>query len=98
VKKMLRMGMIEKNPIIDYLAAISVGVVNGEILLDLNYEEDFNAEVDMNVVLTGSERIVEIQATAEKASFSLETFLKLFQLAKKGIEELINLEKQYFTL
>ncbi|MCS7250323.1 MAG: ribonuclease PH [candidate division WOR-3 bacterium] len=98
VNKMLNMRIIEKNPVLDYLGAISVGIVNGRMLLDLNYEEDFNAEVDMNVVLTGGGKIVEIQATAEKVPFSLETFSNLFQLAKKGIEEIIALEKQYFTL
>uniref|UniRef100_A0A7V4E361 Ribonuclease PH n=1 Tax=candidate division WOR-3 bacterium TaxID=2052148 RepID=A0A7V4E361_UNCW3 len=96
IKKMLAWGIIEKNPIIDYLGAVSVGLVDGEMLLDLNYEEDFNAEIDMNVVLTGSGKIVEIQATAEKIPFSFETFFQLFQLAKKGIAEIIEIEKQYF--
>lgn len=98
VNKLVNMKVIEKNPVIDYLGAISVGIVNNRILLDLNYEEDFNAEVDMNLVLDGSGKIVEIQATAEKNSFSYETFSNLFQLAKKGIEEIIELEKKYFTL
>lgn len=97
-KRMLEMKMIEKNPIVDYLGAISVGIVDGEMFLDLNYEEDFNAELDMNVVLTGKGKIVEIQATAEKVPFSFEDFSQLFQLAKKGIEEIIDLEKKYFTL
>ncbi len=98
VKKLLAMGIIEKNPVIDYLGAVSVGIVDGEMLLDLNYEEDFNAEVDMNLVMTGSGKIVEVQATAEKVPYSFETFSQLFQLAKKGIEEIIKLEKEYFTL
>jgi ribonuclease PH len=88
---------IEKNPIKDYLAAISVGIVNGKDLLDLNYEEDSNAEVDMNIIMTGSGKIVEIQGTAEKTPFSEEKLNELITLAKKGIEEIIKLEKNIIT-
>jgi len=93
----LRTGIFQKDPVLDYLAAISVGVVNGEPLLDLCYEEDSAAEVDMNVVMTGDGRIVEIQGTAEGEPFSRATMEKLVDLAGRGIGELIALQKEVLT-
>lgn len=90
----LRNGLIEKTPIRDYLAAISVGVVNGEPRIDLCYLEDSIAEVDMNIVMTGSGRLVEIQGTAEGAPFSKATLDTLLKLADEGINRLIEIEKR----
>jgi ribonuclease PH len=83
-------------PLLEYVAGISVGIVNREKYLDLNFEEDSQAEVDMNVVMTNSERIVEIQGTAEKTPFTKESLDELINLAKSGIKKLI--EKQKETL
>ena len=90
----LKNGLIEKNPIRDYLAAISVGIVNNEVLLDLCYEEDSSAEVDMNIVMTGSGDVVEIQGTAESKPFSTEKLNDLISLAGNGISELISKQKE----
>ncbi|MCX7913299.1 MAG: ribonuclease PH [Thermodesulfovibrionales bacterium] len=92
----LRKGLIEKNPIKDYLGAISVGIVNKEPRLDLCYEEDSNAEVDMNIVMTGNGKIVEIQGTAESEPFSMETLHILLKLAESGIQKLIDIERELF--
>jgi ribonuclease PH len=89
----VKTGMIEKHPVTDYLAAISVGVVKGQPVLDLCYEEDSAAEVDMNIVMTGSGNLVEVQGTAEGAPFSFQTMDQLLSLAKHGITRLISLQK-----
>jgi ribonuclease PH len=86
--------LIEKIPIIDYLAAISVGKVQGEALLDLNYHEDSQAEVDMNVVMTGQGCFVEVQGTAEDRPFSSEELQCFLDLSARGIAELIEQEKE----
>ncbi len=86
-------GLITTDPIVDQVAAISCGVFNGTPVLDLDYEEDSNAEADANFVLTGKGDIVEIQATGEKRGFSQGEFESLFSLARKGIGELIELQK-----
>jgi ribonuclease PH len=75
-------------PLRDSVAAISVGVVRGEPLLDLNYQEDSKADVDMNVVLTGKGLIVEIQGTAEKTPFDTSRLMQMYRLAEKGTNEL----------
>ncbi|THD74374.1 MAG: ribonuclease PH [Phenylobacterium sp.] len=87
-------GLITKDPILDQVAAISCGVFEGTPVLDLDYEEDSNAEADANFVLTGSGDIVEIQATGEKRGFSEAEFDALFSLARKGIGELCVLQRQ----
>lgn len=81
-------------PVVDFLAAISVGFVNGVALLDLEYEDDHRAEVDMNVVMTGRGRIVEIQGTAEGKTFSREEMDVLMGLATRGIKKLVALERK----
>jgi ribonuclease PH len=86
-------GVITKDPILDQVAAISCGVFNDTPVLDLDYEEDSNAEADANFVLTGSGAIVEIQATGEKRGFSQGEFEALFALARKGIGELVDMQK-----
>jgi len=85
---LLEEGLITADPILDQVAAISCGVFNGTPVLDLEYEEDSNAEADANFVLTGKGDIVEIQATGEKRGFSEGEFEALFALARKGIGEL----------
>ena len=84
---------VAKNPIIDHVAAISVGVVRGTPMLDLCYEEDSSAHVDMNVVLTGAGQFVEVQATAEKQTFDDAALASLLALARKGITELVALQR-----
>ena len=84
---------VTKDPILNHVAAISVGVVAGIPMLDLCYEEDSAAEVDMNVVLTGAGQFVELQATAEKKTFDDPALASLITLARKGIEELIALQR-----
>ena len=85
-------GVIKTDPILDHVAAISCGVFEGQPVLDLDYEEDSQAEADANFVLTGAGDIVEIQATGEKRGFSVAEFEQLFSLARKGIGELIALQ------
>ena len=85
--------MIAADPILDQVAAVSCGVFADTPVLDLDYEEDSNAEADANFVLTGTGQIVEIQATGEKRGFSQGEFDALFGLARKGIGELIAMQK-----
>jgi len=87
-------GRIKAFPLRDYLAAISVGKVGGDLLLDLNYPEDSNAEVDMNVVMTGGGGLVEIQGTAEREPFSRSELDRLLKLAQKGISKLTGVQKE----
>jgi len=85
--------ILTRMPLLDQVAAISCGIVKDEPLLDLDYLEDSNAEVDANFVITGSGNLIEIQATAEKRSFGDEAFKKMLELAKKGAKELIQLQR-----
>ena len=85
--------MIKADPILDQVAAVSCGVFADLPVLDLDYEEDSEAQADSNFVLTGAGDIVEIQATGEKRGFSQAEFEALFGLARKGIAELIELQK-----
>ena len=91
---LLAQGILEKDPVREAVAAVSVGLVAGNILLDLSYEEDAVAEIDANFVMTQSGRIVEVQAAAEKEPFSWETFERMKTLAEKGIAELIQIQKK----
>ena len=94
VNKLLAKGLLKKDPIRDYVAAISVGVVEETPLLDLCYTEDSAAEVDMNVVMTGTGKFVEVQGTAESAPFSDRELSSMLKLAKKGIADLIRRQKK----
>ena len=94
MRKMVQEGRLPRNPIREYVAAVSCGICQGEPLLDLNYEEDSHAGADTNFVLTESSKIVEIQATAEGAVFSENEFSELFRLAKQGIHQLIMAQKK----
>ena len=89
LERLVEAGTLSAAPIRDFVAAISVGVVDGGILLDLCYEEDSRAEVDMNYVMTGARRIVEVQATAEHHPFDEAQLKKMMDLAGRGIEALI---------
>jgi ribonuclease PH len=86
-------GKIRSFPLRDYLAAVSVGKVEGELFLDLNYPEDSTAEVDMNVVMTAEGRLVEIQGTAEREPFSKAELDRLLRLAQRGIKKLTSLQR-----
>lgn len=87
-------GKIQELPLLDYVAAISVGIVKGEPLLDLDYEEDSGAHMDMNVVMVGDGNFVEIQGTAEKKPFSKAQSDALLKLAQKGIRELMTVQRK----
>jgi ribonuclease PH len=89
-------SMISKPVLLDHVAAVSCGIYEGEPGLDLDYAEDSVAETDANFIMTGSGGIIEIQGTAEKEPFSEDEFLKLMGLAKKGIGELVELQKLAF--
>ena len=91
---LIREGVLTENPILDFIAAVSVGIVGGKPALDLNYEEDSSAEVDMNVAMTGSGLLVEIQGTAEGKPFSKRNLNALLKLSEKGITELIEKQKE----
>ncbi len=91
VDKLLASGELKENPIIEPVAAISIGIVNKEIKLDLNYEEDSHAQVDSNVVLTKSGKIVDFQTTSEGEAYEYEKMLELFSIAKSGINNIISL-------
>ncbi|MDN5344567.1 MAG: ribonuclease [Clostridia bacterium] len=87
-------GTIPRLPLRDFLAAVSVGLVKGELLLDLDFEEDSHADVDMNVVMTGAGQLVEIQGTAERQPFSRQEMESMLDLAGEGIERLITFQQQ----
>jgi len=93
LNKLKKDGLVNKIPIKDFVAATSVGIVNGELLLDLTYEEDSKADVDMNIVMTGKGEFIEIQGTAERKTFNKEQMDKLSGLAQKGIAELIDIQR-----
>ena len=94
VNKLLADGKLKETPILGHVAAISVGIVQGTPLLDLEYTEDAGCDTDMNVVMTGAGHYVEVQGTAEGAAFSRKEMDALLQLAEKGISELVLLQQQ----
>ena len=94
VRSWQKRGIIAQEPIKDSVAAVSIGIVDGKILLDLCYEEDSKADVDMNFVMTGSGKFVEIQGTAESAPFSKKQMDKMSEIAQQGIKELLKAQKQ----
>jgi ribonuclease PH len=94
VRKLVEFKAIKSSPLRDCVAATSVGLVGGVPMLDLCYEEDSRADVDMNIVMTGSGRFIEVQATAEHTPFDDEQMSKLIGLARSGIRSLIEMQKQ----
>jgi ribonuclease PH len=95
VDSLMKTGGLEKNPLIGSIAAVSVGIIGTTPILDLDYGEDVEAEVDMNVVMTGKGRFVEIQGTAEGEPFKKSEMNKLIQLAEKGIDQLSELQGRF---
>jgi len=93
ITKLMGRKLLPVSPMIDYVAATSVGIIDEQACLDLDYEEDSSAEVDMNLVMTGLGRYVEIQGTAEKTPFSSEQLNDLQQLAALGIRQLVQMQK-----
>ncbi|HVH89466.1 MAG TPA: ribonuclease PH [Terriglobales bacterium] len=93
VRRLVAAGTLKKSPLRDAVAATSVGIVDGAVLLDLAYEEDSRAEVDMNLVMTSSGRFVEVQATAEQVAFDDKQLAELVRVAKQGITDLLELQK-----
>jgi ribonuclease PH len=89
LQKLVEAGTLTSAPVRDFVAATSIGIVDGEIMLDLSYEEDSRAEVDMNLVMTGGKKIVEIQGTAEQHPFDDAQLRRMMDLARRGIESLI---------
>jgi ribonuclease PH len=98
LRRLMEFRALKRSPLRDYLAAISVGLVKGEPLLDLCYDEDSQADVDMNVVMTGSGRFVEVQATAEHTPFDDAQMASLIHFARGGIAELIEIQKKVARL
>ncbi|HBC87887.1 MAG TPA: ribonuclease PH [Lentisphaeria bacterium] len=94
IRKLMKDGKLAENPILCNIAAVSVGVVKGEVLLDLCYQEDSSADVDMNLIMTDQGRIVEVQATGEESTFSKKEFDSMQKLAEKGINHLFELQKK----
>ena len=92
--RLVQTGQLAANPLTDQCAAISVGIVDGTPVLDLPYVEDVKAEVDMNIVMTGSGRFIEVQGTAEKTPFDDAEMLQMLALADKGIKDLVALQRK----
>ncbi len=91
--KLKASGRIDKIPVADFVAAVSIGVVAGDVLLDLDYSEDSRAEVDMNVVMTSQGRFIEVQGTAEGNPFDRKSLDEMLELASRGIIELTNMQR-----
>jgi ribonuclease PH len=99
VQKLKEQNPHIKKPVIkNFLAAISVGMIQNTPLLDLDYQEDSNADVDMNVVMSDEARIIEIQGTGEEDTFSVEEMLKMVEYARRGILELIDFQREVLEL
>ncbi|MCB1937530.1 MAG: ribonuclease PH [Nitrosomonas sp.] len=93
VSKLLERRAIEASPILDHVAAVSVGIYQGVPVLDLDYQEDSTCDTDMNIIMTGNNGIVEVQGTAEGEAFSRTELSQMLDLAEKGIQELITIQK-----
>ena len=98
LRQLVQFGVLKSMPLRDCVAATSVGLVRGEPMLDLCYEEDSQADVDMNVVMTGAGQFVEVQATAEHSTFDDEQMARLLSLARCGIAQLVKLQKEAVRL
>jgi ribonuclease PH len=96
-RKLLKQQILTTDPIRDAVAAVSIGIVEGEILLDLAYEEDSRADVDMNFVMTGSGKFIEVQGTAENAPFTKKQMERMSEIALGGIRELLKAQKKVLT-
>lgn len=94
IRSLQSRGAIEKNPVLDHVAAVSVGIVGGDVCLDLDYSEDAGADVDMNVVMTGAGSFVEVQGTAEGAVFDRVLLDQMLEVATNGIGRLVEAQRQ----
>ena len=94
IGKLLHWRIIQKSPVLHFVAGVSCGIVGGQLLLDLCYEEDYKALADLNVVMTDDQELVEIQGTAEGRPFDEGELTHMIDLAKKGISELIQIQKK----
>jgi ribonuclease PH len=94
VERLLSSGTLKSSPLGDFVAATSVGIVDGEVVLDLPYEEDSRAQVDMNFVMTGSGKFIELQATAEGQPFDEVQLAQMMRLAKQGCIELVARQRE----
>ncbi len=92
VRNLMRKKVLKDNPIKDSIAAISVGLIDGDVMLDLCYEEDVRAEVDSTIVMTGKGRFVEVQGTAEAGTFSRQQMTRMLTMADKGLREIQKLQ------
>lgn len=92
-QKLRELNVLHRIPLKDYVAAISIGIIGKEILLDLNFAEDSHADVDMNVVMTGQGKLVEVQATAEGRAYTWEEITRMVDIAKPAIEKLIEMQR-----
>ena len=93
ISKLLKQGQLEQSPLIDAIAAISVGIIDNQAYLDLDYPEDVSADVDFNVVMNGKLNLIEVQGTAEAVSFSRQQMNQMLDLAEQGISQLIEAQK-----
>ena len=91
VEKLLKEGKLKENPIIEPIGAISAGIIDGEVRLDLDYIEDSHAQVDSNIVLTKSGKIIEFQTTAEGEPYEQEKMIEIFNVAQKGIKKIVDM-------
>ena len=98
MQKLKEKGKIQENPVLEPVAAISVGILKGEVLLDVNYAEDSNADADANIVMTESGKFLEFQATSEGAPIHKEDFIKISEIAETGIKDIIKLQKQVLSI
>jgi len=94
IDRLMKEQKLSKSPITDYLASISVGIVNGEVCVDLNYEEDSNAKVDMNIVMTGQGKFVEVQGTGEESPFTRAELDELLAKSETAIRSLIDIQRE----
>jgi len=94
VRRWQKSGIIAADPVKDSVAAVSIGIIDGKILLDLSYEEDSRADVDMNFVMTGAGSFIEVQGTAESAPFTKKQMERMAEIAQQGVRELIKAQKK----
>ena len=87
-------GVVKQIPVRDFLSAVSVGIIDNQIMLDLEYEEDSRAEVDMNFVMTGAGHFIEVQGTAERIPFSKEQMALMTEMAESGIRKIIEKQRE----
>jgi len=98
VQWLMSKGLVKENPVLNSIAAVSVGIVNDDVLLDLCYAEDAAAQADMNIVMTGNGKFIEIQGTGEEYSFNDEQLAEMLKMAKKGIREITEIQRKILEI